>query len=134
MTIFPFDSLSAGSRETGLVVGTLIGVGFGFTLERAGFGRAQKLAAQFYGTDLTVLKVMFSAVVTAMLGMVVLSSAGLLDFKAVADQATSATFLWPMLVGGLALGVGFIVSGTARAPRLLRRPRASSTASRWWAA
>jgi len=111
MTIFPFDSLSAGNREAGMVVGTLIGVGFGFTLERAGFGRAQKLAAQFYGTDLTVLKVMFGAIVTAMLGMVVLSSAGLVDFKAVADQATSATFVWPMLVGGLALGVGFIVSG-----------------------
>ena len=111
MMIFPFDSLSAGNREAGLVVGTLIGVGFGFTLERAGFGRAQKLAAQFYGTDLTVLKVMFGAIVTAMLGMVVLSGLGLVDFKAVADQATSATFLWPMLVGGLALGVGFIVSG-----------------------
>ena len=111
MTILPFDSLSAGSREAGLVVGTLIGVGFGFTLERAGFGRAQKLAAQFYGTDLTVLKVMFGAIVTSLLGMVVLSGAGLLDFKALADQAASATFLWPMLVGGLALGVGFIVSG-----------------------
>ena len=111
MNIFPFDSLSGANREAGLVVGTLIGVGFGFTLERAGFGRAQKLAAQFYGTDLTVLKVMFGAIVTAMLGMVVLSSAGLVDFKAVADQATSATFLWPMLVGGLLLGVGFIVSG-----------------------
>ena len=111
MTIFPFDSLSAGYREIGLVVGTLIGFGFGFTLERAGFGRAQKLAAQFYGTDLTVIKVMFGAIVTAMLGMVVLSGTGLVDFKAVADQATSATFLWPMIVGGLALGVGFIVSG-----------------------
>ena len=109
--MFPFESLTTEHREAGLVVGTLIGFGFGFTLERAGFGRAQKLAAQFYGTDLTVLKVMFGAIVTAMLGMVVLSGAGLVDFKAVADQATSATFLWPMIVGGLALGVGFIVSG-----------------------
>ena len=109
--MFPIESLSVEHREVGLVVGTLIGFGFGFTLERAGLGRAQKLAAQFYGTDLTVLKVMFGAIVTAMLGLVVLSGAGLVDFKAVADQAASATFLWPMIVGGLALGVGFIVSG-----------------------
>jgi sulfur transporter len=109
--IFPFESLSAESRQAGLVAGTLIGFGFGFTLERAGFGRAPKLAAQFYGTDLTVLKVMFGAIVTAMLGMVVLSGLGGVDFKAVADQAASATFLWPMIAGGFALGVGFIVSG-----------------------
>ena len=71
--MFPIESLSVEHREVGLVVGTLIGFGFGFTLERAGLGRAQKLAAQFYGTDLTVLKVMFGAIVTAMLGLVVLS-------------------------------------------------------------
>jgi len=109
--IFPFESLVAEHRELGLVVETLIGFGFGFTLERAGFGRAQKLAAQFYGTDLTVFKVMFSSIVTAMVGLVVVSGLGLADFKAVADSATSSTFLWPMIVGGLALGVGFIVSG-----------------------
>ncbi len=109
--IFPIESLVADNREVGLVVETLIGFGFGFTLERAGFGRAQKLAAQFYGSDMTVFKVMFSAIVTAMLGLVVISGLGLADFKAVADSASSATYLWPMIVGGLALGVGFIVSG-----------------------
>ena len=109
--IFPFESLSAESRQAGLVAGTLIGFGFGFVLERAGFGRAQKLAAQFYGTDLTVLKVMFGAIVTAMLGMVLFSGLGLVDFKALADSAASGTFLWPMIAGGFALGVGFIVSG-----------------------
>ena len=108
---FPFETLSGASRETGFVIGTLIGFAFGFTLERAGFGRAPKLAAQFYGTDLTVLKVMFGAIVTALLGMIVLSGLGVVDFKAVADQAVSGTFLWPMIFGGFALGVGFIVSG-----------------------
>ncbi len=109
--IFPFESLSAQARPLGLVVGTLIGFGFGFVLERAGFGRAPKLAAQFYGTDLTVLKVMFGAIVTALLGLVVLSGAGLLDLRALAGEAASATYLWPMIAGGFALGVGFIVSG-----------------------
>ena len=99
------------AHQLGLVVAVLIGFGFGFVLERAGFGRAQKLAAQFYGTDLTVFKVMFGAIVTAMLGATALHVAGLLDFKALADHATSATFLWPMIAGGFLLGVGFIVSG-----------------------
>jgi hypothetical protein len=111
MNLLPFWSLSGEARELGLVVGVLIGFGFGFVLERAGFGRATKLAAQFYGSDMTVLKVMFGAIVTAMLGTVVLSGLGIMDLRAVADYATSSTFLWPMILGGFVLGVGFIVSG-----------------------
>jgi hypothetical protein len=99
------------AHQPGLVVAVLIGFAFGFVLERAGFGRAPKLAAQFYGTDLTVFKVMFGAIVTAMLGATVLHVAGLLDFRALADGATSATFLWPMIAGGFLLGAGFILSG-----------------------
>ncbi len=108
---FPFEFLSGTGREWGLLVGVLIGFGFGFVLERAGFGRAPKLAAQFYGTDLTVFKVMFGAIVTALLGTVILSGLGFSTFKVIADQVVSATFLWPMILGGLALGAGFIISG-----------------------
>jgi hypothetical protein len=111
MNVFPFESLVGAHREAGLVVAVAIGFGFGFVLERAGFGRAQKLVGQFYGTDMTVFKVMFGAIVTAMLGAVVLSGLGLMDLRAVAGTAVSATYLWPMIVGGLVLGVGFIVSG-----------------------
>jgi len=108
---FPFWSLTAESRELGLVVGVLIGFGFGFVLERVGFGRAPKLMGQFYGYDLAVLKVMFGAVTVAMLGTVVFSGLGLLDWKALADNATSETYLWPMTIGGFVLGIGFVVSG-----------------------
>lgn len=108
---FPFWWLGAGGREVGLVVAVAIGFGFGFVLERAGFGRVQTLVGQFYGTDMTVFKVMFGAIVTAMLGAVALSGLGLMDLRAVASSATSATWIWPMIVGGLLLGVGFIVSG-----------------------
>jgi len=107
----PFWSLSGELRELGLVVAIAIGFGFGFVLERAGFGRAQKLVGQFFGHDLTVFKVMFSAIVVAMLGAVVLGAAGILDYRALADHATSETFLWPMVAGGFVLGMGFIVSG-----------------------
>lgn len=101
--------LSQGfGHEASLVLGTLIGIGFGFMLERGGFGQAPILAAQFYGSNMRVLKVMFSAIVTALLGMTVLSGVGLLDLSAV---TVPETFLWPQIVGGLLLGVGFIVSG-----------------------
>jgi len=92
----------------GLLAGTVIGMAFGFVLERAGFGRARNLAAQFYLTDTRVLKVMFSAIVTALAGMTLLSGIGVLDL---AQITVPETFLWPQLVGGLLLGAGFIVSG-----------------------
>ncbi len=109
MTLFPFESLSDAHRGLGLFLGVVIGAAFGFVLERSGLGRAQKLVGQFYGNDMTVLKVMFTAIATAMLGLVVLSGAGVLDLGAV--QAFYPTYLWPMIAGGLALGAGFVMSG-----------------------
>ncbi len=94
--------------ETSLVVAFLIGIGFGFFLERAGFGSARKLVAQFYLTDLRVFKVMFSAIVTAMLGVTYLAWMGLLDLSQV---YLTPTFLVPQVVGGLVLGAGFVAGG-----------------------
>jgi hypothetical protein len=108
---FPFEALSDASRELGLVVALLLGIGFGFVLERAGFGRATKLAAQFYLRDMTVFKVMFTAIVTAMLGLVAAAAFGLADLRSISESIVSWTYVWPMLIGGFALGVGFIVSG-----------------------
>ncbi len=109
--MFPFDSLVTEHKELGLIVAVLLGFGFGFVLERAGFGRSTKLAAQFYFTDMTVFKVMFSAIVTAMLGLVLVSGLGLADLPILSQKIVSWTYIWPMLIGGLVLGVGFIVSG-----------------------
>ncbi|HEX3578311.1 MAG TPA: YeeE/YedE thiosulfate transporter family protein [Thermoanaerobaculia bacterium] len=91
-----------------LVIAVLIGIAFGWTLERAGLGSAPKLAGQFYLTDLTVFKVMFSAIVTAMLGAFWLSRLGILDLSQV---FLPETFLLPQLAGGLLFGVGFVVAG-----------------------
>ena len=94
--------------EVSLVVALVIGLGFGFFLERAGFGSARKLTAQFYLTDLAVFKVMFSAIVTAMLGLFYLSWAGLVDLSLV---YFGPTYLLPQVVGGLVLGIGFAIGG-----------------------
>jgi len=76
-------------------------------LERAGFGNSRKLALQFYFRDLTVFKVMFSAVATAMAGIVFLSAFGWLDLE---NMFINPTYLWPGIAGGLIMGVGFAVA------------------------
>ena len=104
----PFYKYGAFGDEASLVVAFLIGIGFGFFLERAGFGSARKLVSQFYLDDLAVFKVMFTAIVTAMLGVTYLAWMGLLDLSLV---YMTPTYLAPMIVGGLVLGVGFVVGG-----------------------
>lgn len=91
-----------------MITAFAIGVAFGFALERAGLGSARKLIGQFYGTDFTVFKVMFSAIVTAMLGAFWLSRLGVVDLSSV---YVPRTWLLPQLAGGLIFGVGFVVAG-----------------------
>ena len=93
---------------TGLVIAVLLGIAFGWFLERGGMGNARKLAGQFYLTDLSVLKLMFSAILTAMLGLFWLSWAGLLDLSRI---YVPETFIAPQIVGGLVFGVGFATGG-----------------------
>lgn len=91
-----------------LAVAVALGIGFGFALERAGLGSARKLVAQFYGRDLTVLKVLFSALVVAMLGVFWLARFGVLDLAAV---YVPETWLAPQIFGGVLFGAGLIVAG-----------------------
>jgi hypothetical protein len=91
-----------------LAIAVLLGLGFGFCLERAGFAGARKLTAVFYFFDVAVVKVMFTAIVTAMLGLFVLSAAGMMDLSDLYIEPTS----YPaQLLGGLLFGAGFIVGG-----------------------
>jgi hypothetical protein len=92
----------------GLLVALALGFGFGWFLERAGFGSSCRLCAQFYLYDMTVLKVMFTAIVTAAVGLWVFSAAGVLDLSSVYLTPTS---IGAQLVGGLLLGAGFIIGG-----------------------
>lgn len=85
-----------------------IGFGFGAVLEMGGFGDTRKLAAQFYLRDMTVLKVMFTAIVVGAVLVAGASAFGLLDMSRV---WVNPTYLWPGIVGGLVMGVGFILGG-----------------------
>jgi len=107
---FPLQSFIAvsASNPWTYVLFAVIGFAFGFTLEMSGFGDSRKLAAQFYFTELTVLKVMFTAIVVAMVLLFGAVGLGFLDFSQV---WVNPTYLASGLLGGLIMGVGFIVGG-----------------------
>jgi uncharacterized protein len=96
------------SHAAQMVAATFTGIGFGFVLSRAGFDRADNMASIFYGRDFRVMRVMFTAIVTAMLGLYFLDLLGLMPL---AQIGLLPTYFWPQLVGGMLLGVGFVVGG-----------------------
>lgn len=104
----PFASQLEFGVGTELAIALGLGLFFGFFLERAGFGNARKLAAQFYLYDMAVLKVMFTAIVTAMTGLWLLSAIGWLDLG---EIYLVPTFVLPQFIGGLVLGAGFVIGG-----------------------
>lgn len=108
MTPFPLPLSELLGHWGAYVVFALIGVAFGYALEIAGFGNSRKLAAQFYFKDMTVLKVMFTGIIVAMVLIFAASALGLLDYNLV---WVNPTYLWPGIVGGLIMGAGFIIGG-----------------------
>ena len=106
--IAPFFENGAFGETASLAVALVIGIAFGWFLERSGMGSARKLAGQFYLRDLTVFKVLFTAIITAMLGVFWLGWAAVLDL----DQVfVPETWILPQLAGGVIFGIGFAVSG-----------------------
>ena len=67
------------SNEFNLIIALFLGIGFGFVLEQAGFSSSRKLAGVFYGYDFVVLRVFFTAGITAMVGIVILTHFKLLN-------------------------------------------------------
>ena len=96
----------SGAAELGIAL--LLGLGFGFSLERAGFGSARKLTAVFYAYDMAVVKVMFTAIVTTMTGLFLLSAGGWMDLSELYLEPTNYA---AQALGGLVFGAGFIVGG-----------------------
>lgn len=86
----------------------VIGIGFGFALDRAGFSSSRRLAGVFYLTDMAVVKVMFTALITALLGLSLLAGLGWLSFERV---FLMPTIYGAQIVGGLLFGVGFVMGG-----------------------
>jgi len=95
-------------NELNFVVALFIGIAFGFILEQAGFSTSKKLVGLFYGYDFTVLRVFFTAGLVAMIGVIAFDHWGLIDISLI---YINPTFLWSAIVGGLIMGLGFVVGG-----------------------
>jgi len=108
MAPFPLPLEALLGKAGAYLIYLVIGFFFGFVLEISGFANSPKLAAQFYFKDLTVLKVMFTAIVTAMVLIFLASGLGLLDYNLI---WVNPTYLWPGIVGGFIMGIGFIIGG-----------------------
>ena len=96
------------STEFNFLIAFLIGLGFGFALEQAGFSSSRKLAGMFYGYDTVVLKVFFTAAITAMLGLTFLNYFGMIDMSIV---YVNEYYVESAIIGGIIMGLGFIVGG-----------------------
>jgi len=108
MIPFPLHLESLLGKPLMYLVFLLIGFLFGYVLEISGFNHSPSLASQFYFEDLRVFKVFFTAIVVGMLLLFASSAIGLLDYNLI---WVNPTYLWPGIVGGLIMGVGFILGG-----------------------
>jgi hypothetical protein len=104
----PISSLIQLPLWIDLLIAFLIGTGFGFALEQAGFSSSRKLVGMFYGYDTTVIKVFFTAAIVALVGSQLLSYLGLLDLNKV---YVNEYYVIPAIAGGVIMGAGFIMGG-----------------------
>ena len=104
-----FYGLGTLDSTAAAIVALLIGIFFGLALERAGFGSSRRLAGIFYFKDMAVFKVMFTALVTAMLGLGLLTRLGYIDPST--QIYHMPTYYGAYIVAGLLFGVGFVMAG-----------------------
>jgi len=88
------------------ILAVLLGVAFGFLLNKAGLTKYHKIVNVFRFTDMAVLKFMMSGLVVAMIGLYGLKTLGLITFPTV-----PATYIAGNLIGGLIFGTGMAVTG-----------------------
>ena len=88
------------------ILAVVLGIGFGFSLNKAGLTKYHKIVNVFRFTDMAVLKFMMTALVVAMSGLYVLRGLGLVTFPNV-----PSTYIAGNLVGGLLFGVGMALTG-----------------------
>ena len=106
--MLPLVSSVELATGTFVLLTLVVVLAFGVVLERAGFGSGCKLTAVFYGYDMSVVKVMFTAIVTAMVALWGLAAAGIIDMQQIYIVPTN---YWAQLVGGLVFGAGFVIGG-----------------------
>jgi hypothetical protein len=94
--------------DNGVASGLFSGVLFGYVLENAGFASPRKLSAQLRLSDWSVFKVMFTAIITAAIGLYIAADFGLLRKNGI---YIPTTFFWATLFGGGLIGAGMAIGG-----------------------
>jgi len=100
--------LFTAADEWSFVIALILGIAFGFILESAGFSSSRKLAGVFYGYDFVVLRVFFTAAITAAIGLFYFDYLGWIDFSAI---YVNNLYVGSAIVGGIIMGLGFIIGG-----------------------
>ncbi|OGF13391.1 MAG: hypothetical protein A2W00_02475 [Candidatus Eisenbacteria bacterium RBG_16_71_46] len=88
------------------ILALILGLVFGFLLNKAGLTKYHKIVNVFRLTDMAVLKFMMSGLVVAMIGLYGLREIGLVTFPAI-----PATYVVGNVLGGLVFGVGMALTG-----------------------
>jgi uncharacterized membrane protein YedE/YeeE len=91
---------------TNFITALVLGGFFGFSLNKAGLTKYNKIVNVFRFTDMAVLQFMMTALVVAMSGLFALRGLGLVTFPTI-----PATYVVGNVIGGLIFGVGMALTG-----------------------
>ncbi len=90
------------------VIALLLGMAFGFVLEASGFSSSRRIMGTFFGYDFVVLRVFFTAAITAVVGLLYFDYLGWADFSM---MFIIPTYLTSAIIGGIIMGLGFAFGG-----------------------
>lgn len=96
------------SPEWNNIIAIVLGIAFGYVLESAGFSSSRKLVGVFYGYDFAVLRVFFTAAITASIGLLFMDYFGWVNMAALDGLPAR---VYPIIVGGVIMGLGFVTGG-----------------------
>ncbi len=88
-----------------LLLGLITGIIFGFILQKGRVLRFEKQVGFLRLKDMTILKFMFSAILTGMVGIYLFKDMGLIELK------VKSLSMGAQVVGGLAFGIGWAIFG-----------------------
>ena len=88
-----------------LIEGLVIGILFGFLLQKGGVTKYDVIMGQLRFTDFTVLKIIFTAIIVTMLGVSYFYPKGMIPVKTKEGSIKNA------IIGGFIFGIGFGLLG-----------------------
>lgn len=88
-----------------LLIGLIIGIGFGFLLQKGGLTRYDIIIGQLLLKDFTVVKIMVTAIIVGKLGVYFMKQIGLAELHPKPGSVGTS------IIGGLIFGIGFGLLG-----------------------